>query len=551
MKRFRPVVTLPLVLLFHIFRLTGLRNALYFAGGAGVLGTLTTLFGWYGLPLFLLIWIVADRYFSPHTITRNFPIVGWGRFILEKIGPELRQYIVASNNEELPFNRDQRTWIYASAKKQNNLSSFGSDNDLEKPGQLTILPSNFPHPEVEHGRVGGSPHYKIPCAKIVGGWRNRQKKFRPDAVGVSSMSFGSLGRVAVQALNRGCHLAGCLHWTGEGGVSPYHLEGAEIVWQIGTGYFGARAEDGSFSMERFRETVQKHPQIKMIEIKLSQGAKPGKGGILPGEKVTPLIAEIRGVPVGEDCVSPNQHTAFHDANSLIDFIESLAEASGLPVGIKSAVGQMEFWHELASQMKARGRGPDFITIDGGEGGTGAAPFLTADHVGIPFKRAFARVYKIFVEHELRDKIVWIGSGKLGTPEAALLAFSLGCDMVIMAREALMSIGCIQAQICSTGHCPTGIATHSEWLMAGLDPTEKGPRNANYLVNLRKEILTGCHCMGVAHPAFVTPDLIEFEGQGYKALTAAEIFGYEPKWSLPAADDISLLNEILSQSAMAV
>ena len=329
---------------------------------------------------------VSDLRQKKHAVLRNFPVIGHLRYLLEAIGPELRQYIVSANNEERPFSRDQRSWVYASAKGENNYFGFGTDNDLESSANyLIIKQSAFPLPE-SHDKS-----YAIPCAKIIGGYHGRLKAFRPSSViNVSGMSFGSLSGPAVEALNRGCKLVNALQSTGEGGISPYHRHGGDLVWQIGTGYFGCRNLDGSFSLERFLETVASAP-VRMIEVKLSQGAKPGLGGVLPAHKVTAEIAAARGVPAGEDCLSPSNHTAFHDVDSLLEFIELLAGKTGLPVGIKSAVGDLTFWETLATRMLETGTGPDFITIDGGEGGTGAAPLAFSDHVSLPFKLGFTRV----------------------------------------------------------------------------------------------------------------------------------------------------------------
>ncbi|MDH5805566.1 MAG: FMN-binding glutamate synthase family protein, partial [Gemmatimonadota bacterium] len=259
--------------------------------------------------------------------------------------------------------------------------------------------------------------------------------------------------------------------------------------------------------------------------KLSQGAKPGIGGILPGAKVTKDIAAARGVPVHTDCISPAKHSAFHDADSLLDFVEDIAETTGLPVGIKSAVGDLSLWHDLAVNMASGSRGIDFLTIDGGEGGTGAGPLVFADHVALPFRLAFSRVYKIFAEHGITERIVFNGSGKLGFPETAMVAFALGCDMVSVAREPLLAIGCIQSQKCHTGHCPTGITTHNRWLVRGLDPTLKSVRLAHYMITLRKEIVRLSHAMGVSHPSLATTESIEILNGDMQSRSLAEISGY--------------------------
>ena len=487
-----------------------------------------------GVALFLLAVGIHDRVQRKHAIKRNFPIFGRFRYWFEALGGPLRQYIVTGNDEERPFSRDQRRWIYASAKKENNYFGFGSDNDFEAtPGYLIIRQSTFPLAETVHAP------YNCAGAKVLGGFRGRRHAFRPTSIiNTSAMSYGSLSGPAVQAINRGVKLAGALQNTGEGGISDHHRLGGDLIWQIGTGYFGCRDAQGRFSLERFLENVQSAP-VRAIELKLSQGAKPGLGGVLPAAKVTAEIARIRGIPRGRDCISPASHSAFQDVDSMLDFIERLADATGLPVGIKSAVGELDFWRELARQVAVSGRAPDFITIDGGEGGTGAAPLVFTDHVALPFKLGFAEVYRTFAAAGVAENVVFIGSGKLGFPQQSILALAMGCDMVNVAREALLSIGCIQAQECHTGHCPTGIATQNRWLMGGLDPTLKSARLANYLITLRKDLLALAHACGEAHPALVPLDRFEIV-DGLQTRSAREVFGYQPGWgAVSAADQVAL------------
>lgn len=395
-----------------------------------------------GLFLFLVIVFLRDITQKTHTIQRNFPIVGRLRYFLEMIGPELRQYWVAHDKEERPFDRTERSWIYATAKGQNSNFGFGTTEIQYEPGYPIIKHKAFPYPEA-NAYIHNKDVSCIPCLKVIG--TKRKFPYRPySIVNISAMSFGSLGKNAIMALNRGARDSGAYHNTGEGGLSNYHREGADMVWQIGTGYFGARDHSGKFSLDVLKEKVGQNPCIKMIEIKLSQGAKPGKGGILPAKKVNAEIASIRHVEEGKDCISPNSHSEFTNVKELIQFIEKIANGTGLPVGIKSAVGEIEFWEELAREMKQSAEGPDFITIDGGEGGTGAAPLTYADHVSLPFKIGFQRVYTLFQSQGLSEQIVWIGSGKLGFPDRAVVAIAMGCDLINVAREAMLSIGCIQA-----------------------------------------------------------------------------------------------------------
>jgi glutamate synthase domain-containing protein 2 len=468
-----------------------------------------------------------------HAILRNYPIIGHLRYLLEMFGPELRQYIVTSNDEERPFNRDQRRWVYASAKRQTNTFAFGTDNEMESvSGMLAIRHTPFPVPPPPDRAPGGFPDYALPAGKVLGGARGRRHAFRPSSlVNVSGMSFGALSGPAVQALNDGCRIAGCLQSTGEGGLSRHHRHGGELVFQVGTGYFGCRDAYGSFSLERLQETIADAP-VRAIEIKLSQGAKPGLGGLLPGAKVTPEIAAIRGVEAGRDCVSPPGHSAFGSVDELLDVVERIAEATGLPVGIKSAVGEQAFWDELARLMAAGGRGVDFVVIDGGEGGTGAAPLAFTDHVALPFKLGFARVYATFARAGIAEDVVFVGSGKLGFPDAALFALALGCDMVNVGREAMMAVGCIQAQRCHTGRCPTGVATQSAWLTRGLDPELKAVRHATYVRALRGELLALARTCGVVHPALVDPARLEIVSERFSSAPLHEVFGYEPGWATP-------------------
>lgn len=490
---------------------------------------------WFLIILGLLALVVVyDLVQRKHAILRNFPVIGHFRYMLETIGPELRQYIVTSNNEERPFSRDQRTWVYASAKKQNNYQGFGTDNEYElSPNYLVIKHDTLGHPGTA---TETDPLWRLPCAKVLGGPRGRRHAFRPDSVvNVSGMSFGSLSSAAVEAMNRGSKIAGCLHNTGEGGIAPYHLHGGALIWQLGTAYFGARTADGGFDLAECVRKVEEH-RVKAIEVKISQGAKPGLGGVLPGAKVTAEIAGIRGVPEGQSVISPSGHRAFSNVDEMLDFVEEVADATGVPVGIKSAVGLPDFWVELAERMASEDRGVDYIAIDGGEGGTGAAPPSFADHVSLPFKVGFTRVYSIFAERGVHHDLVWVGAGKLGFPESALLAFCMGADMIAVGREAMLAVGCIQAQRCHTGHCPTGVATQNKWLVRGLDPTDKAARLANYVITLRKELTRLSHACGVEHPGLLRADHMEMLDDHFGSRPLRAVFGYQPGWELPSAED---------------
>jgi glutamate synthase domain-containing protein 2 len=499
------------------------------------------------LGVLVVLVVMYDVTQKRHAILRNYPIIGHFRYWLETIGPELRQYIVAADNEERPFSRDQRRWVYSSAKRENNYFGFGSDNEMELTPNYVIIKHSVMGAPGKAVHTNENPAYSLPCAKVVGGPRGRAKAFRPaSVVNISAMSFGSLSGAAVEAINRGCSIAGCLQNTGEGGIAPFHRHGGELIWQLGTGYFGARSPKGAFSLERFLEAVEASP-VRAIEIKLSQGAKPGLGGVLPGAKVTPQIAAIRGVPVGETVHSPAAHSEFSNPDEMLDFAEMLAEETGLPIGIKSAVGEHRFWEELANLMSDGQRGVDFITVDGGEGGTGAAPLSFSDHVALPFKMAFSRVYGIFAEAGVHERVVFIGSGKLGFPVSGVLAFALGCDMINVAREAMLAVGCIQAQRCHTGHCPTGVATQNRWLMRGLDPKSKAARLANYVVTLRKELHQLSRACGVVHPGLLSSDHIEILNDHFGSSSVGEVFGYRPEWGFPSPEDRRDIERIMADA----
>ena len=479
---------------------------------------------------------VHDLVQRRHALLRNFPVIGHARYFIEAVGPELRQYVVAGNDEERPFSRDQRRWVYASSKLENNYFGFGTDNDVEHtPSYPIVKHATFARVAPPSSPSAGQEAW-VPCAKVVGAARGRAGAYRPDSVvNFSAMSFGSLSGPAVEALNRGAALAGCTQNTGEGGLSRHHRHGGDLVFQIGTAYFGCRDDHGRFDLARLRDVVASAP-VRAIEVKLSQGAKPGLGGLLPAAKISPEIAEVRGIPMGRDCISPSRHAEFSDTDSLLDWVELLATETGLPVGIKSAVGDMDLWHDLGDLMAAGGRGVDFVTIDGGEGGTGAAPLIFTDSVAFPFRLGFARVYAAFAERGLHEQVVFNGAGKLGLPDNAVIAFALGADTVNVGREAMLALGCIQAQKCHTDRCPTGVATQSPWLTRGLDPTLKSVRAANYVKTLRRDLLKVSEACGVEHPGLIDADAVELLDAATTARPLRELFGYQPDWARPSPAD---------------
>lgn len=492
---------------------------------------------WYilgGVVLLLLLVLILDRAQKKNIIRYNFPVVGHFRNIAIAMGPPIRQYFIASNREELPFNRSQRNWIYHSARNTNNYEGFGTDKDIYAPGHIFVNPKMFPFKvTLDHVNHKNNDPTFIPSAKIIGKRHNRKHPFRPySVVNISAMSFGSLSKQAQMSLNIGASKVGCYHNSGEGGLSPYHQKGGDVIFQIGTGYFGCGKtdEDGGryFDFEIFKQKVlDAYPgKVKAIEIKLSQGAKPGKGGVLPAQKNSKEIAHIRGVEPHTDVISPANHSAFGNVREMVEFIEKLADFSGLPVGIKSAIGDLDQWTELAELMAAEHRGPDFITIDGGEGGTGAAPPSFADHVALPLVFGFREVYKIFKGYNLTEEITFIASGRLGFPQEIIKAFAMGADAVNVAREAMLSIGCIQAQQCQTGKCPTGIATQNKRLSSGVDPLIQSIRFGNYINHLRSETLQMTHACGYEHPCQVQMKDVEISGGDNNRISDMETcYGY--------------------------
>ncbi|MCA8969386.1 MAG: FMN-binding glutamate synthase family protein [Planctomycetes bacterium] len=413
----------------------------------------------------LAIW---DVHQTKHAVLRNFPIIGHFRYLFEMIRPEIMQYFIETNTDGQPFSREQRSVVYQRAKKQIDTLPFGTQRDVYEVGYEWIHHSIAPtHPRDFNPRITVG---KTQCAQ----------PYELSIFNVSAMSFGSLSANAVLALNEGARLAGFAHNTGEGGVSPYHLEpGGDLIWQLGTGYFGARSDDGGFDRGKFRE-VSQISNIKMIEIKLSQGAKPGHGGILPGRKVTPEIARIRGVRVGMDVLSPPGHSAFGSPLELVHFIAELRELSGgKPIGIKLCVGKRRQFAAICKAMLETGITPDYVAVDGGEGGTGAAPLEFSNSIGMPLNEGLVFVHNTLVGSNLRDRVKIGASGKIVTGFSLLSKLALGADFGYSARGMMFAIGCIQALRCNTNDCPTGVATQRPELMRGLVPGDKAHRVAHF------------------------------------------------------------------------
>ena len=437
----------------------------------------------------LIYAIIHDVTQKQHTVLRNYPLIGRLRYFFENLGEYFRQYFFAGDRSEMPFNRATRGWIYREAKNEGGIIGFGSTNDLREPGSILFV--NAPYPVLEKDLL------PTPSLVIGAGYCKQPFEGR-SLVNVSGMSFGAISEPAVKALSLGAKEAGCWMDTGEGGLAPHHLVGGcDVIMQMGTAKYGMRDVDGNFSPERVKELAQ---QVKAFEIKLSQGAKPGKGGVLPGGKVTEEIARIRGIPVGQDSISPNRHPDIANVDQLLDMVVRIRELSGRPVGVKTAVGGWEFANELCEAVLRRGKeyAPDFLTIDGAEGGSGAAPQTLMDHMALPITEALPRVVDSLIEADLKSRIVVIASGKLVTSAKAAWALCVGADFINTARGFMFALGCIQALRCHQNTCPTGVTTHNKRLQRGLVVEEKYLRVANYCKNMNKEIDMIAHSCGLRH-----------------------------------------------------
>jgi len=441
--------------------------------------------------LVVSVLFVVDVRQTRDAIRRNYPVIGRFRYLFSALGEFFRQYFFALDREEMPFNRAQRQWVYRSARGADNTVPFGSTQVLTLPGTPIFV--NCPFPALEKDSA--------PVPPVVIGPGARQPYEASSIINISGMSYGALSRPAVRALSKGAALAGCWLNTGEGGLSPWHLEGGcDIVFQIGTAKFGVRHPDGGLNPARLEE-IAALPQVRMFEVKLSQGAKPGKGGILPGVKVTPEIADIRGIPVGESALSPNRHIEIESVQGLLDFIHDLRRITGKPVGFKTVVGSTAWLESMCEEIARRGSdtAPDFVAVDGGDGGTGAAPMPLMDSVGLSIREALPVVIDILTRHGLRERIRVIASGKLVTPAEVAWAYCAGADFVVSARAFMLAIGCIQAMKCNKNTCPTGVTTHDPRLQKGLDPADKAVRVKTFVDKMRSDVGTIAHSCGVPHP----------------------------------------------------
>ena len=442
-----------------------------------------------------IVLYLIDLTQTRHTIRRNYPLIGRFRYLFEKLGEFFRQYLYSQDREELPFNRAQRSWVYRAAKNLDNTQAFGSTRNNERRGQILFVNAPFPVLDDEGTHI----------EPIVYGPHSRNPYTSSSLFNISAMSYGALSRPAVQALSRGAAQAGCWLSTGEGGLSAYHLEGnCDIVFQIGTARYGVRNEQGSYDEEKIRR-IGSLAQVKMIELKLAQGAKPGKGGILPAVKVTAEIALIRGIPAGKDSISPNRHPDIDHTRELLESIAWLRDLTGKPVGFKTVLGSLSWLDELCTTIKECGEdmAPDFITLDSGNGGTGAAPMTLIDDMGLSLRETLPVLVDKLIEHGLRDRIRVIASGKLVNPADVAWALCIGADAVNNARGFMFSLGCVQALQCNRNTCPTGVTTHDPRLQRGLVAKNKAVRVANYQRNMIKELNTIAHSCGVKNARHFT------------------------------------------------
>ena len=433
---------------------------------------------------------IHDLVQKEHAILRNFPVVGHGRYIADWLHPKIYQYFVEPDYDGRPFNRLIRSVIYQRAKDTLDTNPFGTQLDVYEVGYEWL---NHSIAAIDAHKLDQNPRVSI-------GGDQCAVPYHASLLNISAMSFGSLSKNAILALNSGAKKGQFAHNTGEGGISPHHLAaGGDLIYQLGTGYFGSRTHEGEFSAENFSKKANL-ASVRMIEVKLSQGAKPGHGGILPGKKVTPEIAAIRGVPIGKDVISPPHHTAFTNPIELLEFVQTLRElSSGKPVGFKLCVGHKAEFLSICKAIIATGIKPDFITVDGGEGGTGAAPLEFSNAVGMPFMDGLAFVYNALEGFGIKKDIRLISSGKIATGAHIFRALALGADLCNSARAMMMALGCIQALECNTNTCPTGVATQNPVLMKGLAVTDKSERVYHYHKNTVESFVELMAAGGIADP----------------------------------------------------
>ncbi|MGI9450392.1 MAG: FMN-binding glutamate synthase family protein [Geminicoccaceae bacterium] len=505
---------LPLILVIAcipIGILLGLRQP--FAGGLlfgiGLLGSAVGLY---------------DLLQKSRAVLKNYPLTARLRFMLEGIRPEIRQYFLESDHDEVPYSREQRALVYRRAKGIEGLRPFGTLKNVQQVGHEWVNHSMMPtHLDSADFRVQ------------IGGDRCKQP-YSSSVLNISGMSYGALSPTAIEALNKGAKSGGFAHTTGEGSISRFHKKHqGDLIWQIGSGYFGCRDEEGRFDAENFAAQAVSD-QVKMIEIKLSQGAKPGHGGILPGPKVTEFIAEARGIPVGEDCNSPSRHSALSTPLELLEFVDQLRTLSdGKPVGVKLCVGHPWEFFAICKAMAETDSTPDFITVDGSEGGTGAAPVEFADHTGAPLREGLMLVHNTLLGLNLRDQVKIVGSGKLVSAFDIARTFALGADACNMARAFMFALGCIQAQTCHSGHCPTGVTSQDPGRYRALTVDDKYVRVANFhdnTCNALKEIVEAC---GLEHPSEFTPHHLMIRINSREVRSAASQYAWLEAGELLSGD----------------
>ncbi len=466
--------------------------------GLHALGWMATIFVFsIGVLIIFLIGVyIADVTQTKQAIRRNYPVIGHFRYYFEHVGTFFRQYFFTMDREEMPFNRAQRSWVYRAAKDIDNTVAFGSTKDLNHCGTVLFVNTAFP-------TLGTDA---VECVPVMIGENSARTPFTARSFfNISGMSYGAISKPAVLALSYGAMKAGAWMNTGEGGLSPYHLEGgADIVFQIGTAKYGVRDHEGNLSDEKLRE-VAAHEKVRMFEIKMSQGAKPGKGGILPAAKVSKEIALIRGIPAHSDSISPNRHVELKNNDNLIDMINHIREVTGKPVGFKAVFGDKTWLCDFLTAINKRGKqyAPDFITVDSADGGTGAAPMSLLDNVGMPIHESLPMVIDSVCHAGLRDRIKIVASGKLINPADVAWALCIGADFITSARGFMFSLGCIQALQCHKNTCPTGVTTHNKKLQRGLVSEQKSSRVANYIKNMGFEVGQIAHACGVRSPRELT------------------------------------------------
>lgn len=468
-----------------------------------------------GLFCALALLVIYNLLQKKQTLLRNFPIIGYFAHLAEILGVFLRRYFYARDREELPFNRAQRNWVNQAADNVDSTVGFGSTRNIKPIGSIYFVDDPFPvlsRDTVETQAVTIGKHSKHPYTTN-------------SLINISAMSFGAISKNAVLALSHGAKMAGCWMNTGEGGLTPYHLEGGcDIIAQIGTAKYGYRDEDGNLSDDKLREAAA-HPQVKMFEIKLSQGAKPGKGGLLPAVKVTEEIARIRGIKPHQESISPNRFPEISNSSELLDFVHHVREVTGKPTGFKVVLGDYRWLDNLCQEILKRGTeyAPDFITLDGSEGGTGASPLTLVDYMGLPITESLPVLIDTLVEYDLKDRIKVIASGKLIMPAEVAWALSIGADFVNSARGFAFALGCIQAMRCNKNTCPTGVATQNKWLMRGLDPTSKAVRVSQYVKNLDFEVGLLAHSCGVHEPRELRRKHVRIVSEHGTSISLADVY----------------------------